>query len=91
MTATRVHVRVEGKVQGVWYRASARDEALRLGVSGWVRNLPDGGVELLAEGPAEAVDALLTWCEQGPPQAEVSRVHVDRAASTGDLAGFVVR
>ena len=62
---------VGGKVQGVCFRAGCRDQALRLGLRGQARNLPDGRVEVLAAGPAEAVDALAQWLRQGPPLARV--------------------
>lgn len=65
---------VSGRVQGVWFRASTRDEALRLGLTGYAKNLPDGRVEVLACGPAEALDALGRWLHQGPPLAEVTAV-----------------
>jgi len=73
---TKVCVRchVAGNVQGVFFRASAREEALRLGLTGYARNLPDGRVEVLACGPADAVDALREWLRRGPPQADVSGV-----------------
>lgn len=70
----RVRVLVSGLVQGVWFRESTRQEAERLGVGGWVRNLPDGRVEALFSGPASAVDALVAWCHQGPPAARVAAV-----------------
>jgi acylphosphatase len=63
-------------VQGVFYRDSCRAQAQRLGVRGWVRNRPDGTVELVAEGPREQVDQLLTWCHDGPPRATVAGVAV---------------
>ncbi len=63
-----------GRVQGVWYRASTKDEADRLGVKGWVRNLDDGSVEAHAEGEATKVDALVAWMKQGPPLARVTAV-----------------
>ncbi|EIC20391.1 acylphosphatase [Thiorhodovibrio frisius] len=62
---------VSGRVQGVFFRASAREQAVRLGVSGRARNLPDGRVEVLACGPPDAVRSLRAWLKQGPPQAEV--------------------
>lgn len=62
---------VTGTVQGVFFRASARDEARRLGLRGFARNLPDGGVEVLAVGPDEAIDALAQWLRIGPPRAQV--------------------
>lgn len=76
----RVRARVRGRVQGVAYRASTRAQAHRLGLAGWVRNLPDGAVELEAEGNAEAVAALLAWCEQGPSLARVTGVDVEELA-----------
>lgn len=82
----RVRARVAGHVQGVWYRESCRREAERLGVAGWVRNQPDGSVELEAEGPRAAVDALLAWARQGPPRAAVATVTVDDRPPRGDTA-----
>jgi len=84
----RAHLVVTGMVQGVAYRASACSEAERLGLSGWVRNLPDGGVEALAEGPRARVEALVAWCWRGPPLARVSDVAVTWSAAQGDLSGF---
>jgi acylphosphatase len=70
----RVRIFVRGRVQGVWYRGSAREEARRLGLSGWARNRADGSVEILAEGPPAAVDRLVEWCYEGPPLARVRSV-----------------
>lgn len=81
---------VRGKVQGVWFRASTREVALRLGLSGHARNLEDGGVEVIAEGDAQAIDHLHEWLRQGPPMARVDAVHRDVAEATG-AAGFEVR
>lgn len=67
---------MRGFVQGVGYRASARHEALRLGLAGWVRNLPGGEVEAEAVGDAAAVEAFVDWCRRGPPSAEVDEVTV---------------
>ncbi len=86
----RVHAIVSGRVQGVWYRASTRDEARRLGLTGWVKNLPDGRVELVAEGSASTVDALIKWCHQGPPYAKVDRVDVEEQEPTGKYDAFDV-
>lgn len=71
----RVRVLITGRVQGVFFRESARREAERLGVSGWVRNLPDGRVEALFEGPPPAVGELVQWCHHGPDGALVEGVH----------------
>ena len=86
-----VAVRVSGSVQGVYYRASARHEGERLGLRGWVRNEPGGGVTLHVQGDAAAVDAMLSWCRVGPPAARVSRVEVTDAASDESIFGFEVR
>jgi acylphosphatase len=69
-------IHVHGRVQGVFYRQSTRTEARRLGLSGTVRNNPDGTVTIEAEGPADALNALEAWCHQGPPAAKVSNVEV---------------
>lgn len=71
------HVVVSGRVQGVWYRESMRQEALRLGVDGWVRNRADGTVEAVVCGPAAQVEALLAWSRSGPPLARVSDVRCE--------------
>jgi len=67
---------VRGRVQGVWFRASAEREAARLGVAGFARNERDGSVTVEAEGSTAAVDAMEAWCGIGPPRAEVTRVEV---------------
>ncbi|MCX5759176.1 MAG: acylphosphatase [Candidatus Hydrogenedentes bacterium] len=70
----RLHVFVEGRVQGVGFRYSASDRAIALGLSGWVRNLPDGRVEAEFEGPRAILDEILDWCRHGPRFALVVRV-----------------
>lgn len=87
----RVQVVVHGRVQGVYYRASARDRARQLGLSGWVRNCPDGSVELLAEGEKTSLGQLVSWCQQGPPAAVVTQVITDWQPATGEFVGFVVK
>ena len=82
---------VRGRVQGVWYRASAKDEAVRLALLGWVRNTPDGSVEVFAEGPKDKVEALIRWCQSGPPLAKVSEVEVEWTEPTGRFNRFEVR
>lgn len=88
---TRFHVLVSGKVQGVWFRESTRREAERLGVGGWVRNLPDGRVEAVFTGPADAVQGLVAWCHRGPPAAEVERVEAVPQAGGPEPAFRVLR
>ena len=90
MTVVRRRVMVGGRVQGVFFRASCRDRAVAIGVHGWVRNLDDGRVEVVAEGEPDAVDALVAWCRNGPPHALVTEVHVTTEAPEG-LTGFRTR
>ena len=86
----RAHVYVSGQVQGVFFRDSAREKAEHLGLTGWVKNLPDGRVEALFEGPSEKVREVIKWCKQGPPHAAVEDVETEFEASQGDLTGFEV-
>jgi acylphosphatase len=87
----RVHLVVTGRVQGVWYRASARREAERRELSGWVRNREDGAVEAVAEGEAPRLEDFVSWCRRGPPAARVDGVDVEWSEATGEFAGFCVR
>jgi acylphosphatase len=81
---------VTGQVQGVFFRDSTRREARRRGVSGWVRNRPDGAVEAVFEGDPDAVAELVLWCRDGPRHADVEDLRVEQAEPQG-LTGFVVR
>ncbi len=85
-----VRVVIEGQVQGVWFRVWARQEALRLGLDGWVRNRADGSVEALLAGPAAVVDEMLSLCRIGPPMATVEAVHV-KPAEPPSKPGFRTR
>ena len=87
----RARARVRGRVQGVFYRASTCDRAAELGLVGWVRNCPDGSVELEAEGPGEKVEQLITWCRSGPPGARVTGVEVEHLSETRGERQFRVR
>ena len=91
MAQRRVHAIISGRVQGVSYRASTADEAQGLGLAGWVRNLSDGRVELEAEGPAEAIAALLAWCAKGPPAARVTDVAITELSPGGGETTFGIR
>jgi acylphosphatase len=84
----RRHLWIAGRVQGVWFREGARAEAQALGVTGFVRNLPDGRVEAALEGPPAAVAAVEAWCRAGPPRARVTTVeaHDERPAGASTFA-----
>ena len=84
------HAVVHGTVQGVFYRASAEQEAHRLGVAGWVSNQPDGTVELVVEGDDAAVEQMLEWARRGPSRAEVTGVDVEERPEQG-LTRFEAR
>lgn len=86
----RVELIVFGRVQGVFYRASVQQEAQRLGLLGETGNLPDGRVEIAAEGLREAVEELIAWCRRGPPAAEVERVEVKWSTPRGEYRTFRV-
>ena len=81
-----LHLQIEGRVQGVWFRESMRREAERLGVTGWVRNAPDGSVEAVVQGGDEAVDALIEWARVGPPLAQVDRL--TQKDAQGEFSSF---
>jgi len=85
------HLRITGRVQGVWYRASMTEQAKLLGLQGWVRNRHDGSVEALAHGPAHAVQALIDWAHQGPKLARVDGVQVTVVEEGESCSGFVQR
>ena len=83
MTEQRI-IHVFGLVQGVVFRASAQRVALRLGLTGFAENQPDGSVLIVAEGSADKLDELVTWCKSGPPKARVDRLEV----TSGTPAGY---
>ena len=87
---TRAHVFVSGKVQGVYYRANTRDRASEAGVDGWVRNLADGRVEAVFEGPKDDVESMVEWCHEGSPAARVEDVEAEYEEPTGE-DGFEIR
>jgi acylphosphatase len=91
MKCRRVRVWVSGRVQGVFYRATACERGQALGLTGWARNLADGRVEIVAEGVGENIEALLTWCAQGPIGARVDAVEVVEESPTGEFQNFEVR
>jgi acylphosphatase len=86
-----ISIKVSGRVQGVFYRASTQEEAQRLGVKGFVRNEPDGSVYIEAEADETILDALVAWCRQGPPAANVHHVDIQEGAWKGFVEFSVKR
>lgn len=87
----RVELSIRGRVQGVWYRASARAAAEARHLVGWVRNCDDGSVQAVAEGPRSALEDFITWCHKGPPAARVDRVEASWSDPLGGFETFEVR
>ncbi|WP_256390962.1 acylphosphatase [Natronoarchaeum rubrum] len=81
---TRAHVFVSGRVQGVFYRANTRENARERGVDGWVKNLEDGRVEAVFEGPEDAVEEMVEWCHTGSPAADVEDIEVEYGDPQGE-------
>lgn len=88
MALKQLHIVVRGRVQGTFFRASAQREARRLGVCGWVRNRPDGSVEILAEGEEVSVRELFGWAQKGPSAARVDKVDTRWRSYTGEHHDF---
>ena len=86
-----VDIRVTGVVQGVWYRKSACEEGLRLGLAGFAQNLPDGSVAIEAEGDKEVLDEFVRWCSTGPPLAKVDHVEVQEREVIGHVGFTILR
>ncbi|RKH17557.1 acylphosphatase [Corallococcus praedator] len=89
-TQRRATLRIQGTVQGVSFRESSRAEALRLGLSGWVRNRSDGSVEATVEGEPAALEDFVSWCHQGPRTARVTHVARTDGEATGEFRTFTV-
>jgi acylphosphatase len=87
----RAHVRLKGRVQGVGFRYATADQARRLGLHGWVRNIDSGEVEAVFEGPRSRVVDMVTWCEDGPPGAYVRDVRVSWDEPPEQLPSFEIR
>jgi len=87
----RAHVFISGRVQGVFFRANTKRVAEKLGVTGWVKNLPDGRVEAVFEGEEEAVKKIIEWCHRGPPAARVDKVEVLYEDYKGEFEDFEIR
>ena len=91
MARVRSRLIVEGYVQGVFFRVSTEEKARELQVSGWVRNLWDGTVEIVAEGEDSRVGEFVRWCHKGPPGARVTRVRVEEEPDRGEFTRFDIR
>jgi acylphosphatase len=87
---TQVHVVISGRVQGVWYRASTRQKAEELGLTGWVKNTADGNVEAVFEGDESTVHKMIAWCRVGPPLAKVADVKIIQKRVDEEFTGFAV-
>ncbi len=90
MANKRVQVIVRGRVQGVYFRAATQREARRLGLTGWVKNRADGGVELVAEGEEDSIKELTSWANHGPSAARVDSVDVRWRGYTGEYPEFSI-
>ena len=86
----RTHLYIEGNVQGVFFRRSARSKAGELGVVGLIRNRKDGSVEAIAQGPKSKVNAFIKWCKKGPPFAKVEKVEVEWKKNLEDFEEFEI-
>lgn len=84
----RVHMYISGVVQGVFFRANTENVARSLSLSGWVRNLTDGRVEVVAEGPQDRMNEFISWCHKGPPIASVDSVEMKWEMPTGEFKTF---
>ena len=91
MNNSRAHLLIEGRVQGVFYRATARDKAQSLGLSGWVRNNPDGRVEVVVEGEKGQVEKFIDWSHRGSSAAKVENVNVEWEEYSGDFGSFTIK
>lgn len=87
----RVHVIISGKVQGVWYRASTKQMADQIGITGWVRNTSEGNVEAIFEGEKKLINEMIEWCNQGPPLAKVDNVTIKKMENEKNFDSFMIK
>ena len=87
----RVHLKIHGRVQGVYFRASTVEQARRLGLTGWVMNCADSSVEVIAEGVKEQLEELVNWCGSGPPGARVQKIRAQWEDSKNEFQGFFIK
>ena len=91
MEIARLHIVIEGIVQGVFYRASTIEESSKLGLTGWVTNCSDGRVEAVFEGDIDKIEKIVEWCKKGPPGAVVRNVETIWEQATGDYDSFTIK
>ncbi|HLB58994.1 MAG TPA: acylphosphatase [Bdellovibrionota bacterium] len=87
----RLHLIIRGQVQGVYFRAHTQETAASLGLTGWVRNCPDGTVEVVAEGEERELNKLLEWSYIGPPRAKVTKIDSRWETATGEFREFDIK
>ena len=88
---SNAHVIISGRVQGVWFRATTKQKAEQLSLTGWVRNTHDGCVEAVFEGEKSLVKEMIEWCHRGPPLSKVENVEVKKQEPTNSFDGFSVK
>ncbi len=91
VTMARARMIYKGRVQGVFFRSNCRQKASELGLVGWVKNLPDGTVESVAEGPKEKIEQLINWNRTSQPSAHVKDVNIRWEKETGEFSGFSIK
>lgn len=87
----RLHLKIYGRVQGVYFRSSAQSKARELGLSGWAKNIPDGTLETVVEGEEEMLEEYIRWCKKGPAAARVDKVEEKWDEPTGEFKGFSIK
>jgi len=88
---SNIHVFITGRVQGVWFRASTKQKAEQLGITGWVRNTTDGRVEAIFEGEESSIKDMIEWCHHGPPHAKIEKVEKKDQNPTNGFDGFSIK
>ena len=91
MEIARLHIVIEGRVQGVFFRSSTRNESCKLGLTGWVKNCPDGRVEAVFEGDIDNIYQIVEWCKKGPPGAFVENVETVWEQANGEYDSFSIK
>ncbi len=91
MEIARLHIVIEGRVQGVFFRASTIEKSSKLGLTGWVKNCSDGRVEAVFEGETDKIEQVVEWCKKGPPGAVVRNVETIWEQATGDYDSFTIK